>query len=332
MTGHILRSGQTFSQILGVGTYRPRRVVTNDEVCAGIDSSDEWIVRRTGIRTRRFASPDETLGYMAATAASKALAESGITESQVDCVLVATMSHLYQAPSLAAEVAARIGITGVAAMDLSAACAGFCYGLAVAQNMVSAGSARHVLLVCAERMSDIVDPHDRSTAFIFGDGAGAVVVGPSDEPGIGPVVWGSKPEGLDAIRQDVSWFETRDPGAAAPYLRMEGPEVYRWATSEMGRVGELALEKAGVRRDELGAFIPHQANLRIGERLARALQLPETVAVAGDVVSNGNTSAASIPLAMEELLTAGRARRGDLALLIGFGSGLVYAAQVVRLP
>jgi 3-oxoacyl-[acyl-carrier-protein] synthase-3 len=332
MKALIQREGTGFSRVLSVGSYLPRRVVTNAEICEHIDSSAEWIVRRTGIQTRRFADEDETLAYMAATAASKALAEAGITANQLDCVLVATMSHLYQAPSLAAEVAGRLGVRSAPAMDLSAACAGFCYGLGIADHMVIAGAARYVLLIGAERMSDIVDPHDRGCAFIFGDGAGAVVVGPAEEPSIGPVVWGSEPRHLGAIRQEPSWQDTRDPGGASPYLRMEGPQVYRWATGEMADVGRRALAAAGAVPGDLAAFIPHQANLRISEKLVVALGLPESVAVATDVVRNGNTSAASIPLAMEQILASGQARIGGLALLIGFGSGLVYAAQVVRLP
>jgi 3-oxoacyl-(acyl-carrier-protein) synthase III len=321
----------TFSRLLGVGSYRPRRVVTNAEICRFIESSDEWIIRRTGIQTRRFADDDETLPSMAATAASKALAEGGIGVSQLDCVLVATMSHLYQAPPLAAEVARRMGVRSAPALDLSAACAGFCYGLAMADHMILAGTARYVLVVGAERMSDIVDPYDRGCACIFGDGAGAVVVGPSDDPGIGPVTWGSDPEHSGAISQDASWQATRT-SATTPYLRMAGSPVYRWVTGEMVAVGRRALDGAGVAPDELAAFIPHQANLRITEALAARLELPPHVTVADDIVRSGNTSAASIPLAMQDVLATGRARIGGLALLMGFGSGLLYAAQVVRLP
>jgi 3-oxoacyl-[acyl-carrier-protein] synthase III len=331
MKTRVQRAGTTYGRLLATGSYLPRRVVTNAEICEGIDSTEEWIVRRSGIHTRHFAAEDETLPFMAATAASKALAQSGVAATQLDCVIVATMSYLYQAPALAADVARRIGVRSAPAMDLSAACAGFCYGLALADSMVTAGAARHVLVVGAERMSDIIDPHDRSCAFIFGDGAGAVVVGPADEPGIGPVVWGSETRHLDAIRQEASWLET-GPNGGRPYLRMTGQEVYRWAIAEVAQVGQRALDAAGVDRGDLAAFIPHQANLRISESLATSLDLPDTVVVAKDVVRNGNTSAASIPLAMDRMLASGQARMGGLALLVGFGSGLLYGAQVVRLP
>lgn len=315
-----------FSRLYGVGGYRPEQVVTNDEICRRIDSTDEWIVRRTGIRTRRLAGLGETLASMAASAASKALVSAGITAHQIEAVLVATMSHLRQAPSLAVEVAQRLGTTAPA-MDVSAACAGFCSALGLADSMVRAGSASRVLVIGAERMSDIVDPTDRGCAFIFSDGAGAVVVGPSATPGIGPASWGCEPDGLTAITTDADWG-----GSQRPYLRMAGQQVFRWATTAMVKAANSALAAAGVSAADLKAFIPHQANLRITEKLAAALSLPPEVVLATDIVDQGNTSAASIPLAMEQLLASGRAVRGDLALLLGFGAGLTYAGQVVALP
>lgn len=323
-----------YSRIVGVGAYRPRRIVTNEEICRHIaDSSGEWIRRRSGIRTRRFADPDETLAMMAAAAAGKALAHAGLTVGDVDCVLAASMSHLYEAPPLAPEITGMLGSAPAGAFDVSAACAGFCYALAVASDHVAAGTANHVVVVGTERMSDIVDPRDRATSFIFGDGAGAVVVGPAERPRIGRVVWGSDPSGLHDIEQRGSWRVMRDdPDAAWPYLRMSGPEVFRWVTRTMPEVARQALTAAQVRVDDLAAFIPHQANLRISQSLATALRLPPHVRVAMDVVDMGNTSAASIPLAMERMLAAGEAASGDAVLLLGFGSGLGYAAQVAWLP
>ena len=317
-----------YGRILGVGGYLPRRIVTNEEICRELDSSDEWIRRRTGIGTRRFAGPDETTAMMAAAAAGKALAQAGLTPGDVDCLIAASMSHLYQAPPLASQIAGLLG-TGPAAFDVSAACAGFCYSLAIANDIISAGSAEHVVVVGTERMSDIIEPTDRSTAFIFGDGAGAVVVGPADQPGIGPVIWGSDPAGAHCIEQPVSWKEVGDTW---PYLRMSGPEVYRWVVTTMPQTAQQALDAALLRAEDLAAFIPHQANLRITEALVKALGLPDHVRVARDVVDMGNTSAASIPLAMERMLTAGEMPSGAPALLIGFGSGLGYAAQVAALP
>jgi 3-oxoacyl-[acyl-carrier-protein] synthase-3 len=324
--------GAPHARILGVGGYRPARVVTNAEICEKIDSSDEWIRTRSGIETRRWAGPGETVTEMSLAAAGKALAQAGITPEQVGCVLVATVSHLKQTPSAAAEIAHRLGAAQAAALDISAACAGFCYGLAMASDMVRGGSAEYVVVIGVERLSDITDPTDRSTAFIFGDGAGAVVVGPSDEPGIGPVAWGADGAQLDAI-QTSSWEDLRtDRDLAWPVLRMAGQQVFRWASYSMVPVAKQALERAGVAAEDLDAFIPHQANMRITDAMIRALKLPAHVPVARDIAEAGNTSAASIPLAMERMLEAGEVPGGGTALLIGFGAGLVYAAQVVTLP
>ena len=320
--------------LLGVGAYRPARVVSNDEICEQIDSSDEWIRTRTGITSRRFAGEHETVVSMSLSAAESALASAGVTPDQVGCVIVATVTHLYQTPSAAAEIAHKIGATPAAAFDISAACAGFCYGLSLASDMVRGGSAEHVLVIGVERLSDITDPFDRSTAFIFADGAGAAVVGPSDTPGIGPVVWGSDGSQLDLIRQEEAWDEAfrREGGPAWPHMRMEGNPVFRWASFEMAKVAKRALDAAGVSPDDLDVFVPHQANMRITDAMVRAMGLPERVAVARDIAEQGNTSAASVPLALERMLATGQAKSGDLALLIGFGAGLVYAAQVARIP
>jgi 3-oxoacyl-[acyl-carrier-protein] synthase-3 len=321
------------SQILGVGAYHPMRIVSNSDVCQRIASTPDWIESRSGIRSRRFAAPEESLGAMAAIAAGKALASAGVAVTDVGCVVIATMSDVMQSPSVATDVAARIGAPQAAAFDVSAACAGFCYALAVASDMILAGSAGYVLVIGTERMSDIIDPHDRGTAFLFGDGAGAVVVGPSETPGIGPVIWGSDASGRDTISHDHSYLEWRDtPTLPWPTMRMAGQRVYRWASWQMGPVARQALEVAGVGVDDLAAFIPHQANIRIINMLCKILALPDTVAVARDITIHGNTSGASIPIAMDGVLASGRVPTGGLALLIGFGAGLVYAAQVVRLP
>jgi 3-oxoacyl-[acyl-carrier-protein] synthase-3 len=318
---------------MGIGAYRPQRIVSNEEVCRRVDSSDEWIRRRTGIRTRRFADSSETLPVMAASAATKALAQAGLTNADVDCVVAATMSYLYQAPPLAPQIVGLLGSTPAAAFDVSAACSGFCLALSLANDIVSMGTARHVVVVGVERMSDIIDPADRSTAFIFGDGAGAVVVGEADRPGIGRTVWGSDPAGQHAIEQEFSWRGLRvSDGAQWPYLRMSGPEVYRWVIRTIPEVARRTLAASGLKIDDLAAVIPHQANLRICDAIATSLGLPDHVRIARDIVDMGNTSAASIPLAMERMLASGEVASGGLALLIGFGSGLGYAAQVIELP
>ena len=327
-----MRAEGRYSRIAGVGGYRPQRIVSNEEICRHVDSSDEWIRRRTGIRTRRFAGPDETLAMMAATAAGKALAQAGINATEVDCVIAATMSHLRNAPPLAPEIAGLLG-SAAAAFDVSAACAGFCHALAVASGLVSAGTAERVLIVGTERMSDIIDPADRSTSFIFGDGAGAAVVVPSARPEIGGVVWGSDPAGLHCIEQPTAWrVSGAVPHEALPYLRMSGPEVYRWVINTVPAVAQRALAIAGLRAGDLAAFVPHQANLRITAALVAALGLPDHVRVADDGADMGNTSAASIPLALERLLAEGKVASGGAALLIGFGSGLGYSAQIAWLP
>ncbi len=325
-------SGQ-HSQILGLGAYRPRRVVGNAEICSAIDSTEEWIESRSGIRTRRFAAPDETLSAMAVAAAGKALAQAGLEPRDVGCVLMASMSNLIQTPPLAVVVAHELGATQAAGIDISAACAGFCHSLAMAADMVRAGSARHVLVVGSERMTDIVDPADRTISFLFADGAGAVLVGPSRTPGIGPVVRKADGAYRDALRMNTGWAEFRaDPGLSWPAMKMDGRRVFRWAMDEVVPAARRILEAAGLTAGDLDAFVPHQANLRMTELMADRLGLPERVALARDVINSGNTSAASIPLALERLLAEGDAGTGDLALLLGFGAGLNYAGQVIRLP
>lgn len=324
-------AGATHSAVLGIGSYRPRRVVPNSEILEHIDSSDEWIRTRSGIRERRWAEPDETVLMMSTQAAKDALADAGIDPAQIGCVVVATVTHLYQTPAIATRVAVEVGAPTAAAFDISAACAGFCYGVAMASDMVRGGSAKYVLAIGVERLSDITDRTDRSTAFIFADGAGAAVIGPAEEQGIGPVVWGSDGSQHELISQKESWQEAAG-SYNWPHLRMDGNPVFRWASFEMAKTAQQALDVAGVTADDLDLFVPHQANMRITDAMHRALKLPAHVKVARDIERQGNTSAASIPLAITAMRDSGEARSGDLALAIGFGAGLVYAAQVLRLP
>ena len=321
------------ARILGVGGYLPARVVPNDEIAPRIQSSDTWIRERSGIAERRWAGPEETVARMGTAAAGKALAQSGIAAGQIGCVLVATSTHFHQLPAVATEIAHHVGADAASAFDVSAACAGFTHALAIAGDMVRGGSAGHVLVVGTERMSDLIDHDDRGSAFLFGDGAGAVVVGPSATPGLGPVAWGADGSQRDVIDQTASWQELRtDPTRPFPALAMQGQRVFRWAAFEIAKAAQQALDAAGVTVADLAAFLPHQANLRIIDSLVKALGMPPTVAVARDVVDCGNTSAASIPLAMERMLASGEAPSGGLALTLGFGSGLSYAGQVVVLP
>ncbi|MGA5896256.1 beta-ketoacyl-ACP synthase III [Streptomyces venetus] len=333
MVTGIRSTSSRFARLLGVGSYRPGRVVGNEEICRFIDSDPEWIEVRSGIVTRHFADDDETIPGMGARAAEKALSAAGLTPSDVSCVILSTMSYLHQAPPAAAACAAELGARGAAAFDLGAACAGFSHGLAVAGDLVASGQAEHVLVVGAERMSDIVDPHDRSTAFIFGDGAGAAVVGPADEPGIGRAVWGTDTDHLRAIEQSRSFAELRrDSMARWPFLEMAGPEVFRWAIGAVADVCEQALQAAGVTVRDIEAFVPHQANVRIIDAVVKAMGLSSSVEVARTVREDGNVSGASIPLALDTLLASGRVRPGALVLTAGFGSGLSYSAQVVVAP
>ena len=330
------KQGAAHTRILGVGSYVPSRVVTNDEVITWIDSSDEWIRTRSGITERRWATPEETVLEMSVEAAGKALAAAGIAGDQLGAIIVSTVSHFHQTPALACLVADRLGTNG-AAYDISAGCAGFSYGVAQASDMVKAGSAEYVLVIGVERLSDLTDIHDRGTAFIFGDGAGAVVIGPSDTPGIGPVVWGSEGDKYGTITQTYAWNDAPEPEeeggeVRGPFLQMEGQAVFRWASYQMAEVSLKALAEAGITSGDLDAFIPHQANLRITDRLVKVLDLPEHVPVARTIAEYGNNSAATIPMAMDRMLSEGSAPHGGLALLIGFGAGLVYAAQVVTLP
>lgn len=324
------------SQILGVGVYRPLRVVPNSEIVDLIDSSDEWIQERSGIESRRYAGADESVIDMSVAAGEKALLAAGITADKLSAVIVATVTYPFQTPSAATDVTLRLGNPKAAAFDISAACAGFCYGVGVASDMVRTHSAEYVLLIGVEKLSDFTDPKDRGTAFIFADGAGAVVIGPSDRPKIGPMIWGSDATAREAIVMQPSWVELRDPkslgNAGWPDIKMQGQTVFRWAVYQMAPVGLKAVEAAGITVDQLAAFIPHQANTRIIDALAKAMKLPENIVIARDVRTSGNTSAASVPLAMSALYEAGEVKSGQLALLIGFGAGLVYAAQVVELP
>ncbi|GAA2109395.1 beta-ketoacyl-ACP synthase III [Nocardioides furvisabuli] len=329
-------TGPQHASVLGVGAYRPLRVVPNSDVVDAIDSSDEWIQQRSGIKTRRWAGPDESVQMMSVQASRIAIERAGLEPGQIDCVVVATVSHLLQTPAVATAIAHELG-TDAAAFDISAACSGFCHGIALASDIVRAGSSRYVLVVGVERLTDILDLTDRGTAFIFADGAGAAVVGPSETAGIGPVVWGSDGEQFDLIRQREDWRDVvgspEKPGSGVmPHLTMQGNPVFRWASFAMAKIGQQALDAAGITLDDLDVFVPHQANMRIIDAMARSMKLPPTVRIARDVADQGNTSAASVPLALDRMMAEGEARSGDTALLIAFGAGLSYAAQVITVP
>jgi 3-oxoacyl-[acyl-carrier-protein] synthase-3 len=319
-----LTEGSAGARILAFGDYQPTRVVTNDELAATVHTTDEWIRSRVGIASRRIAGPDETVADMAVAAGGKALAASGLSPEDIDLVIVATCTPEAQIPNTAATVARRLGISSPGAYDMNAACAGFCYALASASDAVRAGTARYVLLIGAEKLSQWVDWTDRSTCIIFADGAGAVVVGPVADPadaGIGPVVWGSAGDMADKI-----YIPDRNG-----FIIQEGQAVFRWATTALHPVAKQACERAGVDPAELAAFVPHQANLRIIEAIARRLGAPQAL-VADDIVTAGNTSSASIPLAISRMLERGELASGAPVLLLGFGAGICYAGQVITVP
>ena len=326
-------TGPAHSRIYSLGAARGDVVVPNDDLVGPIDSSDEWIRQRTGIIERRRASEKLDAVDLAEAASKEAIEKAGIKPSDIDAVIVATISNTVQTPSLASLLCDRIGATPAPAYDVSAACAGYTYGIAQADALIRGGIAKYVLVVGAEKLSDFAKPTDRSISFLLGDGAGAAVVGPSDEPGIGPTVWGSDGSKWGSVGMDRPLKEAfEDPEGEFPTLRQDGQTVFRWAVWEMAKVAKEAVEKSGLQPEDLTAFVPHQANMRIIDEFAKQLGLPESVLVARDIQTTGNTSAASIPLAMHRLLEEHPEASGGYALEIGFGAGLVFGAQVVRIP
>ncbi|GAA3801057.1 beta-ketoacyl-ACP synthase III [Streptomyces phyllanthi] len=309
------------SRIAAVGHYQPAKVLTNADLAGMVDTSDEWIASRVGIRTRHIAGPDEPVDELAAHAAAKALATAGLAPDAIDLVVVATSTAIDRSPNTAARVAARLGIPSPAAMDVNVVCAGFTHALATADHAVRAGAASRALVIGADKMSEVTDWTDRTTCVLVGDGAGAAVVEGADHPAIGPVLWGSVPEMGHAVRIE----------GTPPRFAQEGQSVYRWATTQLPAVARRACERAGLVPEELAAVVLHQANLRIIEPLASKIGAVNAV-VARDVTDSGNTSAASIPLAFSKLVERGAISSGDPVLLFGFGGNLSYAGQVVHCP
>ncbi|MCW2940862.1 MAG: 3-oxoacyl-(acyl-carrier-protein) synthase [Actinomycetia bacterium] len=316
-----LATGSAGARILAFGDYQPARIVTNDELARTIDTNDEWIRSRVGIAERRIAGPEEGVADLAFHAGGKALAGSGLSAADIDLVIVATCSAETLVPNVSATVAHRLGIIAPGAYDVNAACAGFAYALSNASDAIRSGSARNVLVIGSEKMSQWVDQTDRANCIIFADGAGAAVVTGSDVPAIGPVVWGSS--GADADKIMIADRKS--------FLKQDGQGVFRWATTALHPIALEACVRAGVKPEELAAFVPHQANLRIVHSIARKLGATNAV-IAEDIVNSGNTSAASIPLALSHMIERGEVPSGEPALIIGFGAGLTYAAQVIQIP
>lgn len=319
-------TGSPFARVLGFGSYRPRRRVDNEEMCRIIDSTPEWIEQRSGIIERRWASDDETLLYMCTEAGKMAMERAGITGDQVGAVILATVTWPVRTPAGGPQVAAALGANGAPAYDQSAGCAGFCYGLTQAEGLVRSGAAEYVVVIGADRLTDITDFQDRSSAFLLADGAGAAVVGPSDTPGMGPAVWGS-----DGEASGVMGMTPTADGSELKF-HMQGRDVFKWACTYVARQSAEMLEKAGIGPEDLDVFIPHQANNRIIDAMMRTLRLPEHITVARDIKYQGNTSSASVPLAIERLYDDNLVESGQTALIMGFGAGLCYAGQVIQLP
>ncbi|MFD3531761.1 beta-ketoacyl-ACP synthase III [Streptomyces sp. NPDC058664] len=317
----------TGTRIAALGHYQPAKVLTNQDLAELVDTDDAWITSRVGIRTRHVAGPDEPVDELAAHAAGKALATAGLDPDDIDLVLVATSTAIDRSPNMAARVAARLGMTSPATMDLNVVCAGFTHALATADHAVRAGGARRVLVIGADKMTEVVDWTDRTTCVLVGDGAGAAIVEAVDggaageAPGIGPVLWGSVPEMGHAVRIE----------GTPPRFAQEGQSVYRWATQQLPALARQACERSGITPEELAGVVLHQANLRIIEPLAAKIGAVNAI-VARDVVDSGNTSAASIPLALAKLVERGELASGAPVLLFGFGGNLSYAGQVVRVP
>ncbi|MEJ2889329.1 beta-ketoacyl-ACP synthase III [Actinomycetospora aeridis] len=315
------------ARILGLGSMQPDRVVTNHDLEKIVETNDEWIQSRVGIVERRFGDEKDSVVSMGVEAGSKALADAGLAPGDLDAVIVATCTMPKPIPNAAAQTADRIGVNGIGAMDVNTACAGFCYGTGLAGDMIRSGTAKHVLVIGSEKLSDWLDMNDRSTCIIFADGAGAAVLGPAateEEVGVGPVIWGAAGDLVSTIHIDES-----------DALRQEGQSVFRWATTKIAPVALKAVEAAGLQPSDIDVLVPHQANLRIVEAIAKRLRQVggrTDLRVADDIQYSGNTSSASIPMAIDHMRGAGRVKSGDVALIVGFGAGLSYAGQVVVLP
>lgn len=313
------------TRVAGLGHYRPSRVVTNDDLAEVIDTNDEWIRSRVGIIERRYSQEGETVASMGAAAGRAALADAGLTAADIDLVVTATCTLEAQIPHASTRIAAALGIHAPGSFDVNGACAGFCYGMAVASHAVRTGNARNVLLVGSEQLTHWVDPQDRANAIIFADGAGAAVITASDTEQIGPIAWGS-----DETLTETIYIDGRDS-----FIYQEGQSVFRWATTAIAPVAARAAEQAGIALADVDIIAPHQANMRIVDAIAKkliALGARKDVKVARDIATTGNTSSASIPIALDRMRAAGEAASGDVVLAVGFGAGLTYAGQIFICP
>ncbi len=326
---------QSYASIVGWGHYAPEKVLTNDDLAKFVDTSDEWIQSRSGIKQRHVAAPDEATSDLCVEAARRALERAGMAADELDMVLIATSSPDYMTPPVSSQVQARLGATRAGAMTLMVGCTGFVYGLVTAEQFIRTGAYRRILVVGAEIIKKKLDWEDRTTCVLFGDGSGAVVLEATSEPcGVRAFELGSDGTGYEAI---IAYC----PGTAEPitheavdnrrqFIRMNGREVFRFATTTMGASLARTMKKAGVAPEDIALFVPHQANARIIEYAIQAMQLPPERVVM-NVDRYGNTSAASIPIALSEALDEGRAKPGDTLAIVGFGAGLTWASAIVDL-
>jgi 3-oxoacyl-[acyl-carrier-protein] synthase III len=303
--------------IVGIGRYLPEKIVTNADLEKVMDTSDEWIRTRTGIEERRIADDNTNSSDMGLAAAQKAIEDAGITPEDIDLILVATVTPDQPFPSVACMLQERLGAKKAAAMDVSAACAGFMYGIITGKQFVESGAYKYVLVVGVEKLSKITDWNDRNTAVLFGDGAGAVIVGEvSEGRGILSFELGADGTGSKHLYQDE-------------YIIMNGREVFKFAVRQMGESCVHVLEKAGLTKDDVDFLIPHQANIRIMEASRQRLELP-VEKMSKTVHKYGNTSAASIPISLVEEIEAGKIKDDDIIVMVGFGGGLTWGAIAIR--
>jgi 3-oxoacyl-[acyl-carrier-protein] synthase-3 len=320
-------------KIVGVGHYAPARVVTNHDLETWLDTSDEWITTRTGMKRRHWASEEEATSDLATAAASAALVHAGLSAQEIDCVIVATVTPDYDFPATACQVASRLGVLDKPAFDIAIACSGFIYGLTVASGLIRSGVYRRIMLIGAESLSKILDKNDRATAILFGDGAGAVILERSSDDSFLAVELGadgSRPELLYAqgsgARRPLD-HETLDE--KVHLIHMQGPETFKLAVTKMVESTDAVLGKANLAKADVTFLIPHQANKRIIDATARYLEVPEDKVVV-NIAEYGNTSAASIPMALSETVRAGMVKPGDVIIFVAFGGGLSWGAVAWR--
>ncbi len=314
--------------VLGIGSYAPERVMTNDEIAGMVDTSDEWIAQRTGIRERRIAAPHESSASLGAEAAGRAIASAGIDPGELDLIVTATASPDYYFPATASLIGERIGADNVAGYDLSAACTGFIYALAQGYSQIASGLAETVLVVGTEVFSRLLDWTDRSTCILFGDGAGAVVLRRDQAVrGLRGFEMGADGKGACLLSVAAAGHSETDP--EGPYVQMNGPEVYKFATRVIVESSERCLQVADLTIADVDVFVPHQANRRIIDHAVRRLGLADE-RVFSNVDRYGNTSAGSIPICLDEAWRAGRLDAGDIVLMVGFGGGLAWGSCVME--